>query len=173
MRAERPEYRGFLYAGLMLTCDGPKVIEFNVRFGDPEAQVVIPMIDGDLAPRLAAAADGALEAAPSRSAWIRHVGVVLAAQGYPAGGGRRAIHGLDAASDWTTCLCFTPAPRGAADVGHRRRPRPHRRRSRTDLRGGDRASVHQASRRSTFDGMQYRRDIGRKAVLDRMTVLRK
>ena len=38
------EYRGFLYAGLMLTCDGPKVIEFNVRFGDPEAQVVMPLL---------------------------------------------------------------------------------------------------------------------------------
>ena len=44
MRAEGHEYRGFLYAGLMLTCDGPKVIEFNVRFGDPEAQVVMPAL---------------------------------------------------------------------------------------------------------------------------------
>ena len=48
MRAEGHEYRGFLYAGLMLTCDGPRVIEFNVRFGDPEAQVVLPLIEGDL-----------------------------------------------------------------------------------------------------------------------------
>ena len=48
MRAEGHEYRGFLYVGLMLTCDGPKVIEFNVRFGDPEAQVVLPLLDGDL-----------------------------------------------------------------------------------------------------------------------------
>ena len=54
LRAEGHEYRGFLYAGLMLTCDGPKVIEFNVRFGDPEAQVVIPMI----AERARAAARG-------------------------------------------------------------------------------------------------------------------
>ena len=61
LRADGHEYRGFLYAGLMLTCDGPKVIEFNVRFGDPEAQVVIPMIADDLAPRLAAAAEGALD----------------------------------------------------------------------------------------------------------------
>ena len=42
MRRDGHEYRGFLYVGLMLTCDGPKVIEFNVRFGDPEAQVVLP-----------------------------------------------------------------------------------------------------------------------------------
>ena len=49
-------YRGFLYVGLMLTADGPKVIEFNVRFGDPEAQVVLPMLDEDLAGCLAQAA---------------------------------------------------------------------------------------------------------------------
>ena len=49
MRAEGTEYRGFLYAGLMLTCAGPKVIEYNVRFGDPEAQVVLPLIGGELA----------------------------------------------------------------------------------------------------------------------------
>ena len=48
MEAEGHPYRGFLYVGLMLTADGPKVIEFNVRFGDPEAQVVLPMLDEDL-----------------------------------------------------------------------------------------------------------------------------
>ena len=64
MRADGHEYRGFLYVGLMLTCDGPKVIEFNARFGDPEAQVVIPMIADDLAPHLAAAAAGELLTTP-------------------------------------------------------------------------------------------------------------
>jgi phosphoribosylamine--glycine ligase len=64
MRADGVEYRGFLYAGLMLTCDGPKVIEFNVRFGDPEAQVVMPLISGELAPLLAAAAEGHLPHTP-------------------------------------------------------------------------------------------------------------
>ena len=56
LRAEGSEYRGVLYVGLMLTGNGPKVIEFNVRFGDPEAQVVLPMIETDLAPILLAAA---------------------------------------------------------------------------------------------------------------------
>ena len=85
MRAEGHEYRGFLYAGLMLTCDGPKVIEFNVRFGDPEAQVVLPLIESDLPPLLAAAADGAL-AQSRRGCGSRAdvaVGVVLASAGYP------------------------------------------------------------------------------------------
>ena len=78
LAAEGREYRGFLYAGLMLTCDGPKVIEFNVRFGDPEAQVVIPAIDGALAPHLAAAAAGQLADAPIAFSRDRLVGVVLA-----------------------------------------------------------------------------------------------
>src|SRR5207248_4298171 len=60
MRAEGTEYRGFLYAGLMMTCAGPKVIEYNVRFGDPEAQAVMPLIDGDLVALLARAAEGDL-----------------------------------------------------------------------------------------------------------------
>ena len=52
MTAEGNPFRGFLYCGLMLTPDGPKVIEFNVRFGDPEAQVVLPLIAEPLAPML-------------------------------------------------------------------------------------------------------------------------
>lgn len=83
LRAEGTEYRGVLYVGLMLTPDGPQVIEFNVRFGDPEAQVVLPMIETELAPVLLAAAQGDL----SRSAWRvtddPHVGVVIASGGYP------------------------------------------------------------------------------------------
>src|SRR4029079_7527947 len=58
LAADGAEYRGVLYGGLMPACDGPKVIEFNVRFGDPEAQVVIPAIDEPLAPHLAAAGGG-------------------------------------------------------------------------------------------------------------------
>ncbi|HCE01971.1 MAG TPA: phosphoribosylamine--glycine ligase, partial [Acidobacteria bacterium] len=59
--AQGDPYHGFLYVGLMLTADGPRVIEFNVRLGDPEAQVVLPMVSDDLAPVFAAAARGALE----------------------------------------------------------------------------------------------------------------
>src|SRR5260370_19284285 len=76
MRAEGTEYRGFLYAGLMLTCAGPKVIEYNVRFGDPEAQAVMPLVGGGLLPLLAAAADGDLRrgrvgANPGRPGGVR------------------------------------------------------------------------------------------------------
>src|SRR5262249_34012815 len=76
-------YRGCLYAGLMLTADGPKVLEFNARFGDPETQVLLPRIDGDLAQALLASAEGKLW--PGRIATLPAacVGVVLAASGYP------------------------------------------------------------------------------------------
>ncbi len=91
----------------MLTGDGPKVIEFNVRFGDPEAQVVIPAIDEDLAPRLLAAAEGALDARPIRWRPDKHVGVVLASAGYPgAGPTGRPISGLDTAGRLEGVLVF-------------------------------------------------------------------
>ncbi|MCY4599550.1 MAG: phosphoribosylamine--glycine ligase [Acidobacteria bacterium] len=83
LRADGAEYRGVLYVGLMLTRDGPQVIEFNVRFGDPEAQVVLPMIETDLAPILFSAATGDLGAAAWRTAGDPHVGVVMASGGYP------------------------------------------------------------------------------------------
>ncbi len=84
LRKRGVDYRGVLYAGLMLTEDGPKVLEFNVRFGDPEAQVVLPRWDGDVAEVLLAAARGELSDrdAPRFSPQAA-VCVVLAAPGYP------------------------------------------------------------------------------------------
>src|SRR5580704_1134318 len=63
LRRQGIDYRGVLYAGIMLTADGPRVLEFNVRFGDPEAQVVLPRWEGDVAEVLAAAAAGSLGSA--------------------------------------------------------------------------------------------------------------
>ncbi|HUR18590.1 MAG TPA: phosphoribosylamine--glycine ligase [Acidimicrobiales bacterium] len=82
LRRRGIDYRGVLYAGLMLTPDGVKVLEYNVRFGDPEAQVVLPRFDGDLARLLAEAAAGDLRSQPA-SADDACVCVVLAAAGYP------------------------------------------------------------------------------------------
>jgi phosphoribosylamine--glycine ligase len=77
------DYRGFLYCGLMLTPVGPKVIEYNVRFGDPEAQVVLPRLQGDLAELLVQAADGRLVDEP-KFADDACVEISLASAGYPA-----------------------------------------------------------------------------------------
>jgi phosphoribosylamine--glycine ligase len=83
LRRRGIDYRGALYAGLMLTAEGPKVLEFNVRFGDPEAQVVLPRLAGDVAGLLAEAADGRLRSTVTFTA-DACVTVVLAAAGYPS-----------------------------------------------------------------------------------------
>ena len=77
------DYRGTLFAGLMLTADGPKMLEYNIRFGDPETQVVLPRIDSDLCQLLAEAASGNIETDPvfSDDALVT---VVCASEGYPA-----------------------------------------------------------------------------------------
>jgi phosphoribosylamine--glycine ligase len=76
-------YRGCLYAGLMLTDEGIQVLEFNARFGDPEAQVLLPRLDGDLLPALEAAAAGDLRGHSLAFKPEASVGVVLASRGYP------------------------------------------------------------------------------------------
>ncbi|MEN5168010.1 phosphoribosylamine--glycine ligase [Brevundimonas pondensis] len=84
MAAEGAPYRGVLYAGLMATNEGPKVVEFNVRFGDPECQVLMMRFDGDIVPLLLACARGDLTKAPTpRFKDGVVITVVLAAKGYP------------------------------------------------------------------------------------------
>jgi phosphoribosylamine--glycine ligase len=165
MQREGHPYRGFLYVGLMLTADGPKVVEFNVRLGDPETQVVLPMLDEELSWLLGEAAMGALPSRAARFLRDAHVGVVLAAGGYPEAveTGHR-ITGVDAAAAVPGALVFhaatskrdgqlvTSGGRVLTVVG----------------RGSDfRAAIetaYQAASHIHFDGMQFRRDIGRKAL---------
>jgi phosphoribosylamine--glycine ligase len=82
LRGRGIDYRGVLYAGLMLTPDGPKVLEYNVRFGDPETQVVLPRLTSDLGELLASAARGHLGPAPTFDDGAA-VTVVCASEGYP------------------------------------------------------------------------------------------
>jgi phosphoribosylamine--glycine ligase len=169
MRREGHPYRGFLYAGLMLTCAGPKVIEFNVRFGDPEAQVVLPGIADALAPRLIAAAAGALDPEPVRFTDEKHVGVVIASQGYPASGPTGLpIAGLDRAGELDDVVVFHSGTRFSdarpgAVVTAGGRVLTVVGRGETYQRAIDRA--YAGVSRIRFDGMHYRRDIGRKATL--------
>ena len=89
LKGDGVDYRGVIYAGLMLTADGPKVLEYNVRFGDPEAQCVLPRLAGDFAGLLLACAEGRLESFVSdKGIEVRDeaaVTVVLASPGYPGG----------------------------------------------------------------------------------------
>jgi len=165
MAAEGHPFRGFLYVGLMLTSTGPRVVEFNVRFGDPEAQVVLPMLDEDLSMLLWGAASDAL---PDRAARFRaepHVGVVLASAGYPESSDNgRVIEGLDEAAQVPGALVFhagtaqrdgrivTAGGRVLTVVG---RGGTHR--EAIDVAYGAVDGIR-------FEGMQYRRDIGAKSI---------
>ena len=95
MAKEGRVYRGCLYLGLMVTADGPKVVEFNARFGDPETQVVLPLLDSDLVAIMCACADGTLADVPIRWKDGAAVCVVLASGGYPGHYDKgQEIHGL-------------------------------------------------------------------------------
>src|SRR2546428_10289215 len=83
MQAEGEPYRGVLYAGLMLTADGPKVLEFNCRFGDPECQLILPLLSSSLFDTCLSVSVGALRPSDVRWKKGRTFGVVLAAAGYP------------------------------------------------------------------------------------------
>ena len=83
MKAIGAPYKGVLYAGLMITAEGPKLIEYNVRFGDPECQVLMPRLISDLVPALLASRDGVLTSLDLRWHTQAALTVVMAAKGYP------------------------------------------------------------------------------------------
>ncbi|MGH2934518.1 MAG: phosphoribosylamine--glycine ligase [Gaiellaceae bacterium] len=98
LAARRAPFVGVLYAGMMLTADGPRVLEFNCRFGDPETQSILPRLDGDLLAALTAAAHGELAGSTLTAAERAAVTVVLAGRDYPErGDAGTPIEGIDAA----------------------------------------------------------------------------
>lgn len=109
-------FRGFLYAGLMLTDQGPQVLEINVRLGDPEAQVLLPRLQSDLVATLEAAAAGGLEDVTLRWDPRPAVCVVLASAGYP-GDGPRGVPLPALSSRWEVGLAEGPAGGGAGAAG--------------------------------------------------------
>ena len=165
MSAEGSAFRGFLYAGLMLTATGPHVIEFNVRLGDPEAQVILPMIEEPLLPLLAAAAGGEVRQSSVRMTDDRFAGVVLASRGYPESAEPgRAIAGIERA-EAIPGVCVYHAGTSMRDrrlvtSGGRVLTVVGQGRDYSEAIGRAYAGVQQIS----FDGMHYRRDIGRKAL---------
>ena len=165
LHAEGIEYRGLLYAGLMLTGDGPKVIEFNCRFGDPEIQVVAPRMDFDLLEALEATAAGQLDRL--ELAWKRDpaICVVMAAGGYPGHYERgRAITGLKAATKLANVCVFhagtrlTPEGSVVTDGGRVLGVTALGENLETAV-----ANVYEAVGQIHFEGAQYRRDIAARA----------
>jgi phosphoribosylamine--glycine ligase len=158
-------FRGFLFVGLMLTAAGPKVIEFNVRLGDPETQAMLTLIDEPLLPILVATATGELRQSSIRIGEDSVVGVVLASRGYPESAeSGRIISGVDAAEMIPGVAVYHA---GTA----RRDGNLITAGGRVLTVAGRGADFEQAISRAyagvtqiSFDGMQYRRDIGRKAL---------
>ena len=99
MARQGTPFRGILFAGLMLTVDGPKLIEFNVRFGDPECQVILSRLMDDLLPALQAACDGELSHISLRFRPEAALGVVMAARGYPGVYAQHSVIGGMAAAE--------------------------------------------------------------------------
>jgi phosphoribosylamine--glycine ligase len=109
-------FRGILFAGLMLTADGAKLIEFNVRFGDPECQVLLVRMQSDLLPALQAACDGELRDFDLRWNDLASVAVVIAARGYPDAPERGSvIEGLDEAEAMPGVLVFNAGTEAGPD----------------------------------------------------------
>ncbi|HVC72113.1 MAG TPA: phosphoribosylamine--glycine ligase [Acidimicrobiales bacterium] len=161
LRRRGIDYRGVLYAGLILTADGPRVLEYNVRFGDPETQVVLPRVDEDITGLLAEAAAGRLRTDPRPTA-SAEVCVVMASAGYPtAPRPGDPIEGLDRAG-MLADVTVLHAGTGLDDQG------------RLVTAGGRvlgvcgsgaemataRARAYEAVDSISWDGVQYRTDIG-------------
>ncbi|MDQ3451424.1 MAG: phosphoribosylamine--glycine ligase [Actinomycetota bacterium] len=154
-------YVGVLYAGLVLAADGPKVLEFNARFGDPETQALLPRLSSDLAEVLAACAAGRLASTPAprwdeRSA----VTVVLASGGYPAEYRTgKPISGLDEAAAMDGALVFHAGTRLDGDQVVTAGGRVLAVTGLADTVGQAREIAYAAADRIDFDGMQRRDDI--------------
>lgn len=170
LAAEAIPYQGFLYFGLMLTPAGPKVLEFNCRLGDPEAQAIIARMDFDLAEVLSDAAAGRLH--PERLTWRRGASacIVVASGGYP---GRfeagKPIEGLTSMDTQSGVAIFHAGTRRTGDSILTSGGRVLGVTAWADSLAGALASAYAATAKIQFDGMHYRKDIG--APADRLTAV--
>ena len=165
LSAEGRKYQGVLYAGLMITDKGPRVLEFNARFGDPETQVIMARMRSDIVPILQGVAEGHLK--ESKIDWAKEAAlcVVLTTRGYPdAPETGQEIKGLDALQGLSDVMVFHAATGNrngkVVTVGGRVL-------GVTALGANLDAAVqraYEAVKKISFDGMHYRKDIGQKAL---------
>ena len=164
--AESIDFRGILYPGVMLTKEGPKVLEFNARFGDPETQVYLTRLENDLAELLASSADGALGKTELQWSPMPSVCVVMASAGYPGSYAKgKPIRGLDEAARLPNTKVFHA---GTAMAGDQIVTNGGRVLGVTawakDLPAA-RDAAYTAVRMIHFEGAHFRRDIGSKALV--------
>ncbi len=163
--AEGIDYRGILYPGIMLTKSGPKVLEFNARFGDPETQVYLTRLENDLVELLDASVAGTLDKHELRWSSQASVCVVMASGGYPGNCAKGSvISGLEAANALPHVKVFHA---GTARVGENIVTNGGRVLGVTalgrDLKAAQ-AAAYAAVEKIHFDGAQFRRDIATKAI---------
>jgi phosphoribosylamine--glycine ligase len=165
LRRREAEYRGVLYCGLMLTPDGPKVIEYNVRFGDPECQVLVPRLASDLYVHCWESAAGRLET-PVEVIDDACVGVYLAAEGYPPSPVRKGdvIEGLDAAAAVPDVVLFHAGTRAEGDEVVTNGGRVVMVAATGADVGAARDRAYRAAACITWPGLHYRRDIAARAL---------
>jgi phosphoribosylamine---glycine ligase len=158
-------YRGVLYVGLMLTSDGPKVLEFNARFGDPECQPLMLRLKSDLLPLIEATVDGKLDRVKAEWTDDAAVCVVLCAGGYPGSYEKgKEISGLDTLKNWKRGVVFHA---GTIKKEGRWRTCGGRVLGVTALGkdiGAAVDEVYQAVGKIEWEGMHYRRDIAKRAL---------
>jgi phosphoribosylamine--glycine ligase len=151
-------FTGLLYAGLMLTDDGPRVLEFNCRFGDPETQSILPRLDADLLPLLHGAATGELADEPVAAEGAA-VTVVLAGGGYPErGDSGTPIEGIEAAETAGARVFHAGTARRGGEVVTNGGRVLAVTATGEDV-GAARAAVYEAVASISFAGMQFRQDI--------------
>jgi len=162
MRADGNQFSGFLYAGLMMTRDGPKVLEFNARLGDPETQVLMHRMESDFVDPLFAAAHGTLDETELKWRGDPSVCVVMAAAGYPGSvrtGDR--ITGIDQAAG---AMAFQAGTKLVDNVLTTSGGRVLGVTSSGATLESAMSNTYEAVRRIHFDGMHYRTDIGHKGL---------
>ncbi len=162
-RAEGFPFRGVLYCGLMLTAEGPKTLEYNVRFGDPETQAILRRLDSDFAEIALAVAQGRLSDVKPRWSGEAATCVVMASAGYPGNYSTgKTIAGIDEAERLDGVVVFHAGTKLNADgevetAGGRVLGVTARAAALEDAT----AQAYEAVSKIQFDGMQFRRDIGR------------
>ncbi len=158
-------YRGVLYAGLMVTDDGPKVLEFNCRFGDPECQPIMMRLETDLPSLLMATAEGRLREVNTGWSDQAAVCVVLASRGYP--GEYKTgmeIRGLDTLESWNGGYAFHAGTTRRENRWHTGGGRVLGVTALGDTIAAATREAYEGVSRISWDGMHYRRDIARRAV---------
>lgn len=165
MAAEGHPLRGVLYCGLMLTADGPRVLEFNVRFGDPEAQAILARAEGDWATALLSVAEGRLRADLLRWSPQPAACVVLASGGYPGSFATDfPIHGLEVAGREAQVTIFHAGTALRQQHWVTRGGRVLGVTARAETLAAALEQAYAGVEPIRFEGMQYRRDIGRRAL---------